>query len=84
MIWLGTGRMPDSSVQKKLRMLLWRVAWVMARDDNVVPIPGTKRRKYLEQNLGALDITLNDEELERLDKACPQGAAHGDRYTVRT
>ncbi len=60
------------------------LAWVMARDDNVVPIPGTKRRKYLEQNLGALDIALNEEELERLDKACPQGAAHGDRYPVRT
>ena len=60
------------------------LAWVMARDGNVVPIPGTKRRKYLEQNLGALDIALNEEELERLDKACPQGAAHGDRYTVRT
>ena len=45
-----------------------------------MPIPGTKRRSYLEENAGAVDVELSDEDLERLEEACPQGAAAGDRY----
>ncbi len=56
------------------------LAWVLARGDDVVPIPGTKRRAYLEENAGAADVELTDEELERLEQAFPQGAAAGDRY----
>ena len=54
------------------------LAWVLAQ--GVVPIPGTKRQKYLEENLAALDVTLTAEELARLDALFPVGAARGDRY----
>jgi aryl-alcohol dehydrogenase-like predicted oxidoreductase len=56
------------------------LAWVLSRGDDVVPIPGTKRRAYLEENAKAADIELTAEELERLEQAFPQGAAAGDRY----
>jgi aryl-alcohol dehydrogenase-like predicted oxidoreductase len=56
------------------------LAWVLAQGDDVVPIPGTKRRRYLEENAKAADIELTTEELERLEQAFPQGAAAGDRY----
>jgi aryl-alcohol dehydrogenase-like predicted oxidoreductase len=46
----------------------------------VVPIPGTKRRKYLEENAGAADIQLSASDLSRIDEAAPKGAAAGDRY----
>ncbi len=56
------------------------LAWVLSRGDDVVPIPGTKRRTYLEQNAAASDVTLSDDELARLDQAFPPGAAAGPRY----
>jgi aryl-alcohol dehydrogenase-like predicted oxidoreductase len=56
------------------------LAWVLAQGDDVVPIPGTKRRSYLEENLGALSVQLSAEDLVRLDAACPPGAAAGLRY----
>jgi aryl-alcohol dehydrogenase-like predicted oxidoreductase len=56
------------------------LAWVMARGDDIVPIPGTKRRKYLEENRAAADLTLSTEDLKRIDEAAPQGAAAGTRY----
>jgi aryl-alcohol dehydrogenase-like predicted oxidoreductase len=56
------------------------IAWVLAQGDDVIPIPGTKRRKYLEQNIGALDVTLSAEELARIDRILPPGAASGPRY----
>jgi aryl-alcohol dehydrogenase-like predicted oxidoreductase len=56
------------------------LAWVLSRGDDVVPIPGTKRRTYLEQNADASEISLSAEELRRLDEAFPPGAAAGDRY----
>jgi aryl-alcohol dehydrogenase-like predicted oxidoreductase len=56
------------------------LAWVLSRGDDVVPIPGTKRRTYLEENVAASEITLTDDELERLDEAFPPGAAAGQRY----
>jgi aryl-alcohol dehydrogenase-like predicted oxidoreductase len=56
------------------------LAWVLARGDDVVPIPGTKRRKYLEQNAAASDVQLDDDELRQLDDAFPPGAAAGQRY----
>ena len=60
------------------------LAWVLAQGDDVVPIPGTKRAKYLEENLGAADITLTADELARIDAAAPKGAASGDRYADMT
>jgi aryl-alcohol dehydrogenase-like predicted oxidoreductase len=56
------------------------LAWVLSRGDDVVPIPGTKRRTYLEDNAAASDITLTKEELQRLDELFPPGAAAGQRY----
>lgn len=55
------------------------LAWVLAQGDNIVPIPGTKRRKYLEDNLGALDVTLDDADLRRIDAVLPPGVARGSR-----
>ena len=56
------------------------LAWVLSRGDDVVPIPGTKRRTYLEQNVVAAGIELSRDELERLEQAFPRGAAAGERY----
>jgi aryl-alcohol dehydrogenase-like predicted oxidoreductase len=53
---------------------------VLAQDKNIVPIPGTKRRQYLEQNVTALDIKISDEDIRRLDEIFPTGAAAGERY----
>jgi aryl-alcohol dehydrogenase-like predicted oxidoreductase len=56
------------------------LAWVLAQDNNIVPIPGTKRRKYLEENLAAIDLKLSSEEIQRIDEIFPAGAAAGLRY----
>jgi aryl-alcohol dehydrogenase-like predicted oxidoreductase len=56
------------------------LAWVLARGDDVVPIPGTKRRQYLEENAAAVELELTPEEIERLERAFPVGATAGDRY----
>jgi aryl-alcohol dehydrogenase-like predicted oxidoreductase len=56
------------------------LAWVLSQGDDVVPIPGTKRRSYLEENIAADDIRLTAAELDRLDEAFPPGATAGDRY----
>lgn len=53
---------------------------MLAQGEDVVPIPGTKRVNYLEENVGAVDIELTDEDLRRLDEAFPHGVAAGDRY----
>ena len=58
------------------------LAWVLQQGEDIVPIPGTKRRKYLEDNLGALDVTLSDAELARIDEILPPGAASGTRYAT--
>jgi aryl-alcohol dehydrogenase-like predicted oxidoreductase len=54
------------------------IAWVLARGEDLVPIPGTKRRTYLEQNAGAVDVELTDDELARIDAELPE--AVGERY----
>ena len=56
------------------------LAWVLHQGEDLVPIPGTKRRKYLEDNLGALDVELSDADLARIDDILPPGAAQGTRY----
>ena len=56
------------------------IAWLLSRGDMVVPIPGTKRRKYLEENAAAVDIVLTDAEIKALDQAFPPNAAAGLRY----
>ena len=56
------------------------LAWVLAQGGDIVPIPGTKRRKYLEENVGALEIELTIDDLRRIDEVFPTGAAAGMRY----
>jgi aryl-alcohol dehydrogenase-like predicted oxidoreductase len=60
------------------------LAWVMSRGDDVVPIPGTKRRKYLEENLGAVEVRLAREDLAEIEAAFPRGAVSGARYATGT
>jgi aryl-alcohol dehydrogenase-like predicted oxidoreductase len=56
------------------------LAWVLSRGDDVVPIPGTKQRKYLEENATASDVVLSDDELKSIEAVAPPSAAAGDRY----
>jgi aryl-alcohol dehydrogenase-like predicted oxidoreductase len=56
------------------------LAWVLAQGDDIVPIPGTKRAHYLDENLAAAEISLTDEELSRIDEVAPKGGTAGDRY----
>ena len=56
------------------------LAWVLAQGDDIAPIPGTKRVRYLEENVGAADVELTQDDLDALAKAVPPGAVQGDRY----
>ena len=56
------------------------LAWLLAQGEDIVPIPGTKRRTYLEENIAAVEIVLTPEELNRLETVAPKGVAAGDRY----
>jgi aryl-alcohol dehydrogenase-like predicted oxidoreductase len=56
------------------------LAWVLAQGEDIVPIPGTKRIAYLEENIGALDVQLTEDDLRRIDEAFPKGATAGNRY----
>jgi aryl-alcohol dehydrogenase-like predicted oxidoreductase len=56
------------------------LAWVLAQGDDIIPVPGTKRRRYLEENVGALDVRLTPRELAEMDTLLPPGAAVGARY----
>ena len=73
-------RIGDLAKEKGCTASQLALAWVMSRGDDVVPIPGTKRRRYLEQNAAAADIVLTAEELARIDAVAPRGAAAGTRY----
>jgi aryl-alcohol dehydrogenase-like predicted oxidoreductase len=56
------------------------LAWLLAQGGDIVPIPGTKRRAYLEQNCAALDVALTADEIAALSRAFPPGATAGNRY----
>lgn len=56
------------------------LAWVLARGNDIVPIPGTKRRKYLQENIVALDVDLTSDDLERIEEVAPKNAFSGSRY----
>jgi aryl-alcohol dehydrogenase-like predicted oxidoreductase len=56
------------------------LAWVLSRGEDIVPIPGTKRRKWLEENIAALDVTLTEEDRLHLEAIAPRGVAAGERY----
>lgn len=69
--------------EKKCTAAQLALAWVLAQGEDLVPIPGTKRRKYLEQNLEAAKIELNPDDLARIDRVAPRGVAAGMRYPER-
>jgi len=60
------------------------IAWLLAQGEDIVPIPGTKRRKYLEENVAATEITLSTDDLRRIDEVAPKGSVAGDRYPAQT
>jgi len=66
--------------QKKCTPSQLALAWVLAQGDDIVPIPGTKRVKYLEENVGALDVKLTSDDLTQIEKVLPKGAFAGQRY----
>ncbi len=59
------------------------LAWLLARGNDIVPIAGTKRRKYLDENAAAVSVSLTAEDMERIDAAAPRGAASGERYQAQ-
>ena len=73
-------KLEELAVAKKCKASQLALAWVLAQGDHIFPIPGTKRVKYLEENIGALDIHLTDEELNEIDELAPKGVAAGTRY----
>lgn len=73
-------RVREIAARKGVTPAQLAIAWVLAQGDDIVPIPGTKRRKYLEENVAAADIVLTAEELALIDAAAPSGSAVGDRY----
>ncbi len=73
-------RIEELAAQKKAKASQLALAWLLAQGDFVIPIVGTKRRTYLQENLGALDLTLTPDDLKTIDAIAPQGAAAGMRY----
>jgi aryl-alcohol dehydrogenase-like predicted oxidoreductase len=70
----------ELAVEKDCTPAQLALAWVLHQGRDVVPIPGTKRRRYLEENLAAADVRLGDEDLRRIEEVAPRGAAAGERY----
>ena len=73
-------RVEEIAHEKGVKAGQLALAWVLAQGDDIVPIPGTKRRAYLEENVAAVDIALSEDDLRRIDEAAPVGAAAGERY----
>jgi aryl-alcohol dehydrogenase-like predicted oxidoreductase len=77
------GEIEEMAREKGCTAAQLALAWVLARGEDVVPIPGTKRRTYLDQNVGALEVELTAGDLRRIEEIFPAGAAAGDRYHAR-
>ena len=73
-------RVEEVAKEKNCKPAQLALAWVLAQGNDVVPIPGTKRRNYLEENIAALKVKLTPNDLERLDALMPKGVAAGNRY----
>jgi aryl-alcohol dehydrogenase-like predicted oxidoreductase len=74
------GRVEDIARRKKCTPAQLALAWLLAQGEDVVPIPGTKQRRYLEENVHALDVELTGSDLEEIEEVAPKGVAAGDRY----
>jgi aryl-alcohol dehydrogenase-like predicted oxidoreductase len=73
-------RVQEMAAEKGCEPSQLALAWLLARGDDIVPIPGTKRRRYLEENAGALDVRLTQEDLDRIEEVAPRDVAAGPRY----
>jgi len=76
-------KIEEIAAEKRCTPSQLALAWVHAQGKAIVPIPGTKRRRYLEENVAALDVSLSTDDLRRIDRAAPHGAAAGARYPER-
>ena len=74
-------RVEEIARRKQCTQAQLALAWLLAQGEDIVPIPGTKQRRYLEENVGALDVELTSADLEEIEEVAPKGAAVGDRYT---
>ena len=79
--WDLLERVQEIAAEKEVTPGQLALAWVLAQGDDVVPIPGTKRRTYLEENAAAVEVELTPEDIARIDEVFPRGAASGDRYS---
>jgi len=70
----------EIATEKKVTASQLALAWLLAQGEDIVPIPGTKRRTYLEENIAATEITLTQEDLNRIEAVAPKNVAAGDRY----
>jgi aryl-alcohol dehydrogenase-like predicted oxidoreductase len=73
-------RVGEIAEEKDVTPAQLALAWVLCQGDDIVPIPGTKRVRYLEENARAVDIDLSDDDLARIEEAFPKGATSGERY----
>ncbi len=73
-------RVEDIARRKRCTPAQLALAWLLAQGDDIVPIPGTKQRRYLDENVRALEIELSPEDLEEIEEVAPKGAAAGERY----
>ncbi|MBD0285633.1 MAG: aldo/keto reductase [Flavisolibacter sp.] len=74
-------KIEELALRKDCTVAQLALAWVLAQGDSIFPIPGTKNIRYLEENIGAIDVHLTDMELEEINAIAPKGAAEGLRYT---
>lgn len=74
-------RVEEMAAEKGVKPGQLALAWVLAQGEDIVPIPGTKRRTYLEENIAAAVVTLTQADLDQIAEALPPGSAAGDRYT---
>jgi aryl-alcohol dehydrogenase-like predicted oxidoreductase len=77
------GQVERTAKAKRCTPAQLALAWMLAQGEDIVPIPGTKRRLYLEENLGALAVHLTPGNLKSLNEAARPGAVAGDRYPAR-
>jgi len=73
-------RVEEIATRKQCTPAQLALAWLLTQGKDIVPIPGTKQRRYLEENVGALDVELTSPDLEQIEEVAPKGAAVGDRY----
>jgi aryl-alcohol dehydrogenase-like predicted oxidoreductase len=73
-------KIEEMAAVKKCKPAQLALAWVLAQGDDIVPIPGTKRRKYLDENLDAIDVELSALDVQQINAIAPKGVAAGTRY----